>query len=150
MKSQCCQSSISLVHQDFNIGRCFKCRQLVDKSGNKTSYAVLEGQQTTPQLFRVGDRVQNRSDNVGTITEVEYRPPYRTLGAVFYGGSTTIKTVEGGGTYAYKVNGEGFHPSHWFTQAVLESAQPCPNCGVVGWDWVSGCNECGLSPEDGE
>ena len=31
----------------------------------------------------------------------------------------------------------------------LESkSQVCPNCKITGWDKITGCGKCGLSPED--
>jgi len=50
--------------------------------------------------------------------------------------------------WSYKVEGDGFHPSQWFAEEILDSSQPCPNCQQTGWDWVVGCVCCELSPED--
>jgi hypothetical protein len=91
------------------------------------------------QAHRVGDRVRSLLNNSeGAIVDAKYSSgrehPY--FGQIARSG------------FLYKVVGEGIDPSPWYSQGSLKSIQPCPNCETIGWDWISGCDKCGLSPED--
>jgi hypothetical protein len=91
------------------------------------------------QAFRVGDRVRLLLDSSeGSVVEARYSSgrEHPSFGQITRSG------------FLYKVAGEKIDPSLWYSQGSLKSVQPCPNCNAVGWDWIGGCGECGLSPED--
>ncbi|HEY9874480.1 MAG TPA: hypothetical protein V6D12_13650 [Candidatus Obscuribacterales bacterium] len=81
------------------------------------------------QMFRIGDRVRVRETLIfGTVTEVT-RSKHR---------------------YAYRLKSERIHPRHWVHEDILKSATQCPTCKNTGWDWITGCGYCSLTPADFE
>jgi len=94
---------------------------------------------TKKQKFQIGDRVQHKKNlRLGRVSGEKH--------------TSVVEIVEGkersSERWTYEIEGEGFQPGRWVGEKALISIQPCPNCKEVGWDWISGCGKCGLSPED--
>jgi hypothetical protein len=97
--------------------------------------------------FRVGDLVKSRRGNFH-IVDCKHNPAVATLAIkVYTGGGTSTNPTTITEHWTYKLD-DG--KSWRYSEGVLESLIACPNCKTIGWDWVKGCDECGLSPEDVE
>jgi hypothetical protein len=97
--------------------------------------------------FKVGDAVlHRRSGKIFKVVDCVHNKPTATVAIkTRTDGSIDVSPTTISEHFSYKLN-DG---RYWrFTEEILESAIPCPNCGIVGWDWVSGCGECSFSPED--
>jgi len=86
------------------------------------------------QRFKMGDRVRYVEN------------PYHSEIGEIRGHKQKISAKKE--KWSYLVWGIGFESNQWIPDKLLQSAQPCPNCKELGWDWVSGCDKCGRSPED--
>lgn len=97
--------------------------------------------------FRIGDTVKIcRTGQIVQVTNCIYQES-RTTPAInaYVNGKTSVVQTTLKEDWLYKLS-DG--RSWRFSEECLESATECPNCGAVGWDWVTGCGKCGLSPED--
>lgn len=99
------------------------------------------------QKFRVGDSVlHRRSGQIYKVVDCVHNKPMATI-AIKTGlnGLINISPTTMSEYFAYKLSdGRAWR----FIEDTLDSATPCPNCDIVGWDWITGCVECGLSPGD--
>jgi hypothetical protein len=97
--------------------------------------------------FRIGDTVKIRkTGDVVKITDRIYQQPKPVQAIkVYTDGKTSVGSSFLGEDWLYKLTGAR---SYRFSEECLESAVECPCCGAVGWDWVTGCGDCRLSPED--
>ena len=83
--------------------------------------------------YRVGDKVENRR---GTFTIIDRKYRDKEI-------RTTIHIFPE--TWLYKLDDGRVW---FFAENTLKSAIECVNCGNEGWDWIYGCEFCGLSPDD--
>lgn len=99
--------------------------------------------------FRVGDKVlKKRNGKVHTILDCVYFEPVATHAIrVTSDGKTATEPTTISAHYQYKIDDE---KSWRHAENTLESRIICPNCIEIGWDWITGCDRCGLTPQDGE
>lgn len=97
--------------------------------------------------FKVGDVVLHRcSGKIHKVLDCVHNKPMATVAIkVRTNGATDVSPTTISEYFAYKLD----NGKYWrFTEELLDSAMPCPNCGITGWDRLVGCSECSLSPED--
>lgn len=97
--------------------------------------------------FQIGDKVKiKRTGQIVQVTVRFYQPAKQTPAIKIYEtGKTAVTTGLLKEDWLYKLTGDRCYR---FSEECLESATECKNCGAIGWNWVTGCGECGLSPED--
>ncbi len=76
--------------------------------------------------FQVGDKVERRSK---IFTVIEVRDAQASIA----------------GSYVYRLN-DGHQWYH--AESLLTSKIRCPNCGSEGYNHLTGCDFCSISPED--
>ena len=97
--------------------------------------------------FCVGDKVKiKRTGQIVQVLARFYQPAKQTPAIkVYENGKTIVADGLLKESWLYRLSGDR---SYRFYQDCLESATECRNCATIGWDWVTGCDKCGLCPED--